>query len=206
MAHMMEYIRTDKNGTKYYYDWNCPRCGGEGASEMWKYTEYTCWACGGTGKRRKPKLVKEYTEEYAAKLDARRLAKWNREHAEEIANAEAEREQREAEEAKRKAEEEAERIRRAGKFIGEIGQKIKAHVTFDYQVSFETMFGLMTVYSMKDENGNTLIWKTGTGSIVGKNGEILEEGDGIEIQGTIKDHKEYNGVNQTVLSRVKVIG
>ena len=24
------YVRTDKNGTKIYHDWTCPRCGGAG--------------------------------------------------------------------------------------------------------------------------------------------------------------------------------
>lgn len=206
MMRELEYVKTDRNGTQYYHDWNCPRCGGEGASEMWKYTEYTCWACGGTGKRQKPATVKVYTPEYEAKLNARRQAKWNREHADEIAKAEAERAEREAAEAERKAKEEAERIRRAGNYIGEVGQKVKMMVTFDHEVSFETMYGFMTIYTMKDTNGNMLIWKTGSGSLMNKAGEIPESGDKIEIQGTIKDHSEYNGVKQTVLIRVKRIG
>lgn len=68
-------IKIDRNGTKYFHDWTCPRCGGAGRSDNWWRTGYTCHECGGTGKRRKPKLVKEYTPEYAAKLDARRAAK-----------------------------------------------------------------------------------------------------------------------------------
>lgn len=206
MAHAMEYIKTDRNGTKYFYDWNCPRCGGEGESTMWLRTGCTCYECGGNGKRRTPKLVKEYTDEYAAKLDSRRQAKWNREHADESAKAEAERAEREAAEAQRKAEEEAERIRRAGNYIGEAGQKIKTKVIFDHEASFETMYGFMTIYTMKDANGNTLVWKTGSGSLMNKAGEIPESGDEIEIQGTIKEHSEYNGVKQTVLIRVKRLG
>lgn len=202
----LQYLKTDRNGTKYYHDWNCPRCGGEGAAEMWKYTEYTCWSCGGTGKRRSPKTVKVYTPEYEAKLNARRAEKWNREHADEIAKAEAERAEREAAEAQRKAEEEAERIRRAGSYIGEVGQKIRMTVTFDREVSFETMYGFMTIYTMKDADGNTLIWKTGSGSLMNKAGEIPESGDEIEIQGTIKEHSEYNGIKQTALIRVKRLG
>lgn len=71
----LEYVRTDRNGTKYFNDWNCPRCGGAGESDNWIFTGKTCHACGGTGKRAKPLVVKVYTDEYAAKLAARRKAR-----------------------------------------------------------------------------------------------------------------------------------
>lgn len=71
----LQYIRTDKNGTKYFNDWNCPRCGGAGESDKWLFTGRTCYACGGTGKRAKPLVIKEYTEKYAAKLAAKRRAR-----------------------------------------------------------------------------------------------------------------------------------
>lgn len=48
----MVYIRTDKNGTKIYHDYTCPRCGG-------------------AGRVSKPQIIKEYTPEYRAKLDER---------------------------------------------------------------------------------------------------------------------------------------
>lgn len=96
----LQYVRTDRNGTKYYRDWTCPRCGGAGQADKWAFTGLTCYACGGTGKRVKPLIVKEYTEEHAAKLEARRVerqAKYEAEHADEIAAAKAEQEKREAE-------------------------------------------------------------------------------------------------------------
>lgn len=71
----LQYVRTDRNGTKIFHDWTCPRCGGAGRSDNWWRTGYTCHACGGSGKRSTPKVVKEYTPEYAAKLEAKRLAK-----------------------------------------------------------------------------------------------------------------------------------
>ena len=71
----LQYIRTDRNGTKIFHDWTCPRCGGAGRSDNWWRTGYTCHECGGSGKRNAPKEVKEYTPEYAAKLEARRAAK-----------------------------------------------------------------------------------------------------------------------------------
>lgn len=78
----MQYFKTDKNGTKYYYDWNCPRCGGEGHSTMWLKTGETCWKCNGTGKRFKPKTVKIYTDEYQAKLNEKAKAKQEAKEAE----------------------------------------------------------------------------------------------------------------------------
>ena len=68
----LEYIRTDRNGTKYFNDWTCPRCGGAGQSDNWIATGKMCWACGGTGKRPQPRVVKVYTPEHQAKLDAQR--------------------------------------------------------------------------------------------------------------------------------------
>jgi hypothetical protein len=90
----LKYFKTDKNGTKYFYDWNCPRCSGAGFCDKWAYTGRFCFACGGTGKRSQPKIVKEYTDEYAAKLAAR--------HASKVA--------KQVEEAKRYAEEHADEI------------------------------------------------------------------------------------------------
>lgn len=96
----LQYVKTDRNGTKYFYDWNCPRCGGEGESGEWFYTGVTCFRCGGSGLRATPKTVKEYAPEYWAKLEARREAratKYAEEHADEIAAAKAEQERKEAE-------------------------------------------------------------------------------------------------------------
>lgn len=91
-------IRVDKNGTKIFHDWTCPRCGGAGQSDKWLFTGKVCYECGGTGKRATPKVVKEFTEEYAAKLEARRIAraaKYAEDHADEIAQAKAEQEAQE---------------------------------------------------------------------------------------------------------------
>ena len=97
MNHMeLQYFKTDKNGTKYFYDWKCPRCGGAGFADKWIHTGRVCYECGGTGKRRVAKIVREYTPEYAEKLDERRrakdakraaeAAKYAEEHADEIAD------------------------------------------------------------------------------------------------------------------------
>lgn len=50
------YIRTDRNGTKYFADYTCKRCGGQGGLPQWIYTGYTCYECGGTGVAAKPEI------------------------------------------------------------------------------------------------------------------------------------------------------
>lgn len=69
---MKKLIKVDKNGTKYYsHGCACERCGGQGGSDAWIYTGWTCYKCGGTGIG--PEIIsKEYTPEYEAKLQARR--------------------------------------------------------------------------------------------------------------------------------------
>lgn len=78
----MQYFKTDKNGTKYYYDWQCPHCGGAGRADKWEYTGKTCWECGGSGKRSTAKIVKVYTKEYRAILDAKAKARQEAKEAE----------------------------------------------------------------------------------------------------------------------------
>lgn len=72
---MKKLIKVDKNGTKYYsHGCACQRCGGQGGSDAWTYTGWTCYACGGSGIG--PEIIsKEYTPEYEAKLAARRAAR-----------------------------------------------------------------------------------------------------------------------------------
>lgn len=71
----LEYVRTDRNGTKIYHDNNCPHCSGYGSLEKWAHTGKTCFECGGTGLRPRPKVVKVYTAEHRARLDAQKAAR-----------------------------------------------------------------------------------------------------------------------------------
>ena len=59
-----QFLRVDKNGTKYWADYTCPRCGGQGGSDAWAYTGWTCYECGGTGKADKARIIKENQETF----------------------------------------------------------------------------------------------------------------------------------------------
>ena len=86
----MVYIRTDKNGTKIYHDYTCPRCGGAGGCDKWAFTGWTCYDCGGTGERlNKPQIIKEYTPEYRAKLDEQARKRAEKRLAKQVAEYEA---------------------------------------------------------------------------------------------------------------------
>ena len=85
MAIPLEYIRTDRNGTEIYHDWNCPRCGGAGQSDNWWRTGKTCYECGGTGRRIKPAIVKKYTPEHEAVLAEKAHKRFLKRQAEENA-------------------------------------------------------------------------------------------------------------------------
>lgn len=67
--------KIDRNGTKYYHNKGiCPKCGGHKYISYYSYNEGgRCFLCGGTGVYLEK--WKEYTPEYQAKLDARRLEK-----------------------------------------------------------------------------------------------------------------------------------
>ena len=207
---LVRFVRTDKNGTKIFEDWTCPRCGGAGWAGQWKFTGVFCFRCGGSGRRSRPVTIREYTDEYAAKLEAKRIAKqkkYEEEHADEIAAAKAERERREAEEAARaeaeriEAEERERKFR--GHFYGTVGQKVEIEVTYTGCFFFDSIYGGGTVYKFDTDDGAHLVWMT-SGSL-GDNDTVVDENTRVTIRATIKEHKERNGVEQTMLTRVKLI-
>ena len=160
--------------------------------------------------RKTPRIVKEYTDEYAAKLEAKRIAKqqkYEAEHADEIAAAKAEQKRLEAEweaqkEAERLLQEEIERKAR-GHYYGEVGQKIEIEVTYRGCFFIDTIYGGSTVYKFDTDDGAHMVWMT-SGSLGGDD-IIVDEDSRITIRATIKAHKEFRGVEQTQLTRVKVI-
>ena len=213
---MAELIKIDRNGTKYYEGMiTCDRCEGKGIYYIgvnngklvpsW-VDQGVCFKCGGEGKVHGK--WKEYTPEYAEKLEARRRAKAEEQarlYAEEEAKREAERKAKEeAERIAREQEEAQERARKAiSQHVGQIGDKIDLDVVLEKRAWFDVPsfrgFGTDTMYvfTFRDQQGNALVWKTGKGL-------IYEAGTQVHLTGTIKDHSEYKDEKQTVLTRCKV--
>ncbi len=58
-------------------------------------------------------------------------------------------------------------------------------------------YGWTELLKMRDEAGNLYTWFTGSAPSV-------DIGEDMVITGTVKGHREFNGVNETQLTRVKV--
>ncbi len=84
--------------------------------------------------------------------------------------------------------------------LGTVGGKITADVTIKSLRSVEGRYGTTDVVGMIDANGNVLTWfSTGAGS------RNIEVGNKFRMTGTVKQHTVYNGVNQTLVTRAKLI-
>lgn len=203
------YIGTDKNGTKYYQEDACPKCGGTGWIPFYHYVDGgRCFKCDGTGLF--IHTIKEYTPEYLAKKakeaerraarkeakeEARKqanLQKWRDEHPEEVA-------------AYNKRQEELQ----ASEYVGTIGERKEMEIEVSRVTNFETenrfdYYGgtiQKWVYILNDTAKNALVW------ITDHNPEYtgLKIGTTAKIKATIKAHDDSRGYKQTKLSRVTVM-
>ena len=83
------------------------------------------------------------------------------------------------------------------KHVGEVGKRVSFKPTEVVALtSWETQFGVTTVYKFVDESGNVFTWKTGNW--------VDQELPVLKITGTVKEHKEYRGVKQTELTRCRI--
>lgn len=79
-------------------------------------------------------------------------------------------------------------------FQGEIGQRITRSLKVIRVVDVSGRYS-SSMYVMEDEGGNVYIWFTSAVD--------WEAGSSHVVTGTIKDHKEYNGIAQTILTRCR---
>ena len=66
---------------------------------------------------------------------------------------------------------------------------------------FDTQWGSTALYAFTDSEGHHFIWKT---AFWPDSMTKVNEGDSIVLKGTIKEHNEYKGCKQTVLTRCKI--
>jgi len=90
------------------------------------------------------------------------------------------------------------KVENGGEYVGEVGERQEFTLTVKKSVNFDGLYGYSTMYIMEDEQGNTFVWTT-------TSKKNLENGETYLIRGTIKDHRQYRGVNQTVLSRCTIV-
>ena len=96
-------------------------------------------------------------------------------------------------------------------FVGNIGDKIQFDIkTWNIISNFETAYGTTFIYKFTDNKNNIYVWFTNSRP---DNKEYIDENgtykyrtcDLKTIKGTIKDHKDYNGEKQTILTRCNFI-
>lgn len=98
--------------------------------------------------------------------------------------------------------------------MANVGQRVSVEVVLvndysyvDYAYSY---YGTTHyIYTMKDSEGNVYVWKTTSALIIySQDGDMdnvtcIRKGDTMIISGTVKEHSEYKGEKQTVLTRCK---
>lgn len=80
-------------------------------------------------------------------------------------------------------------------YVGQIGEHVELTLKMVKLFTYQTTFGTTCIYKFIDVDGNVLIWKTGY--------QELEQDKTYTVRGTVKEHGEYNGDKQTVLTRCK---
>lgn len=97
-------------------------------------------------------------------------------------------------------------------WFGAVGDKFEKELMFEKIIGFEGYYGYTFFLFFRDEEGRVFKWSTGKQFYEcwckdnGKKGDVdYEVGKKYLIKGSVKDHSEYNGVKQTVITRCKVL-
>ena len=82
----------------------------------------------------------------------------------------------------------------SSQFIGTIGERIQISITVTNVVELkQTTYGPQYLFEMCDSNKNIYIWITSSNK--------FSKGETATIKGTVKEHKIYKNIRQTVLTR-----
>lgn len=95
---------------------------------------------------------------------------------------------------------EIKKVEMKSNYVGEVGEKIDVNTRF-YRYSFYDRISSYTgkyekinIYTFIDEEDNHIVWKT-------TSSENFDIGDKINIKGKVKEHNEYKGLKQTLVTR-----
>ena len=92
-------------------------------------------------------------------------------------------------------------------YVGSIKEKIQTELTYINSYSFDTEWGTSYIHKFLDAEGNIFVWKSSKSlGDWDEKGEYRhpDQGQQVKIKGTIKDHSEYAGAKQTILTRCKI--
>lgn len=82
-------------------------------------------------------------------------------------------------------------------WVGNVDEKITVKATYTHKAWYDSKFGTTYIHNFTTADGSLLVWKTSKGNIG------FEEGAGVKIAATVKEHSEYKGKKQTILTRCK---
>ena len=84
----------------------------------------------------------------------------------------------------------------SSEYAGVIGKRMTiTAATAVLVTSWPTAYGATFLYRFTDGDGHTFVWKAS---------RHMDVKDGMKIKGTVKEHSEYRGIKQTVLTRCAV--
>ena len=95
-------------------------------------------------------------------------------------------------------------------WIGSVGDKVNMEVTYVKCITYNTHFTYYGethfIHQFKDQDGNILIWNTSKDleKLIDNQYVRTEIGSKVQIKGSIKEHSEYEGTKQTVLTRCRI--
>ena len=105
-----------------------------------------------------------------------------------------------------KSEEDKDKNIKMSDYLGNVGEKITVTAKLIKEYTYDTNYGYYggtsTIYTFEDDNGNKILWTTSSMPYV--NDKPIESGKTYTITGTVKEHKEYKGEKETVLTRCKL--
>jgi hypothetical protein len=122
--------------------------------------------------------------------------------------------------AKKNHDKELERLARekmykagcADDYFGNVGDKFEKELMFEKIIGFDGYYGYTYFVFFRDEEGHVFKWSTNKGTYQcwhktnGRDAYLeYEVGKKYLIKGSVKEHSEYKGIKQTVITRCKVL-
>ena len=195
----LAYLGTDPRGEDGSVEVrNCGRCAGTGYWSRGHVVDNgVCFSCRGTGGLKRLTLV-----EFARRERKRELRAIKAQADREVRRAqakviEAQYQAKLAEQAREREERRAQE-RADSEHLGSVGERLTVAAQIVCERVRDGQWGARTWFLLKTPEGHVLTWQaSGTFTV--------EEGDAVTLRGTVKEHGEYQGTQQTVLTRCKFV-
>lgn len=92
----------------------------------------------------------------------------------------------------------SDKVAAAEGYIADVKVRVRdLAVTVENVTGWETDYGWTSLIIFRTEDQHVLTWKTGSAT--------AEVGEKFSLTGTVKEHTKYNGVDQTVVTRCKLV-